>query len=147
QVAALHTLVHASSLFMLPSSQVSPGPTCPSPHTCVVQFDLHALSSPLSGPSSHCSTPTCTQPSPQAASSQARVQAPLLLLALPRSQSSSMLACGNPSPQLGGAHRSVQPSSWSPFWPSSQTSPSSTIALPQPSLWHTGLQPSPPTTL
>jgi hypothetical protein len=49
QVAPLHTLVQASSLLWLPSSQASPGPTSPSPQTLRAAVGLAGLAGAVVG--------------------------------------------------------------------------------------------------
>src|SRR4051812_25486666 len=49
---------HPSRLILFPSSQVSFGPTFPSPPLAVVQSEVHSPSSRLSGPRSPSSVPS-----------------------------------------------------------------------------------------
>ena len=86
---------HASVFTWLPSSQLSPACTTPSPQLGSTQsFRQPSLFTRL--PSSHASTPARTRPSPQAASTQVLRQASVST-ALASSQAS--VPSTSPSPQ------------------------------------------------
>jgi hypothetical protein len=89
QASSSQVALQPSPASTFPSSQASPGPTAASPQTLSVQSSLQALPGPLSLPSSQTSLPPSLfhrLPSPQVASWQVEVQAPLSLLSAPASQ-------------------------------------------------------------
>src|SRR5262245_10769922 len=131
QRAATQPVRQASVLSVLPSSHASRGSPfgTPSPHLPSWQLaEQGAPGVPFAAPSSHCSAPRWTKPSPQVAALQVSTQASLFE-ALPSSHSSPVWTM--PSKHSGVLHRFVQSSSFE-LLPSSQAStPACTLPSPQ----------------